>query len=34
MRPEEIAQTVVTLVWWSGVGVIDEVSIRRPDADN
>lgn len=32
IQPEEIAKIVLFLVTWSGVGVIDEINIRRPDA--
>jgi 3-oxoacyl-[acyl-carrier protein] reductase len=32
IQPEDIADIVVFLVTWSGVGVIDEINIRRPNA--
>jgi 3-oxoacyl-[acyl-carrier protein] reductase len=32
IQPGEIADIVLFLVTWRGVGVIDEINIRRPDA--
>lgn len=32
IQPQDIADIVLFLVTWRGVGVIDEINIRRPDA--
>jgi hypothetical protein len=33
IQPEEIADIVLFFLTWSGKGVIDEINIRRADAD-